>query len=102
MRIKRHARFTLLRAICAKLLARMSFLGLLRREPRALAFGLLHTFAATIGQTFVTALFLPGIKQSFALGEADVSLIFTATTLASAVVLGKSAGGWTAPPARLR
>lgn len=71
----------------------MSFIALLRREPRALAFGLLHTFAATIGQTFVIALFLPGIKQSFALGDAEVSLIFTSTTLASAVVLWK-VGAW--------
>jgi MFS family permease len=71
----------------------MSFTALLRREPRALSFGLLHTFAATIGQTFVIALFLPGIKQSFAFGDAEVSLIFSSTTLASAVVLWK-VGAW--------
>jgi MFS family permease len=93
MRNNRHARFGFYSAALAKLLARMSFITLLRREPRALAFGLLHTFAATIGQTFVIALFLPGIKQSFAIGDAEVSLIFTSTTLASAVVLWK-VGAW--------
>jgi MFS family permease len=71
----------------------MSFIGLLRREPSALAFGLLHTFAATIGQTFIIALFLPGMKQSVGVGDAEVSLIFTTTTLASAVVLWK-VGAW--------
>ncbi len=50
----------------------MSFTALLRREPRALAFGLLHTIAATIGQTFVISLFLPGIKTSFALSDAQI------------------------------
>jgi predicted MFS family arabinose efflux permease len=71
----------------------MSFVPMLRSEPRALAFGLLHTFAATIGQTFVIALFLPGIKQSFGLSDAEVSLIFTGTTLASAILLWK-VGAW--------
>jgi hypothetical protein len=73
MPINRHARFGFCPPAWAKPLARMSFIALLRREPRALVFGLLHTFAATIGQTFVIALFLPGIKQSFALGDAAVS-----------------------------
>jgi MFS family permease len=71
----------------------MSFTILLRREPRAVAFGLLHTVAATIGQTFVISLFLPGIKESFALSDAQVSLLFTATTLASAAALWKI-GAW--------
>jgi MFS family permease len=71
----------------------MNVLTLFRREPRALAFGLLHTLAATIGQTFLVSLFLPGIKQSFALGDAQVSLLFTGTTLASAVALWKI-GAW--------
>lgn len=67
----------------------MSITTLLRREPRALAFGFMHTLAATIGQTFVISLFLPGIKASFALGNAEVALLFTTTTLASAAALWK-------------
>lgn len=62
----------------------MSALG---RSPGVLAFGLLHTVAATVGQTFLISLFLPGIKAGFALGDAEVALLFTVTTLASAVAL---------------
>ena len=65
----------------------MSFTALLRREPRAVAFGLLHTLAATVGQTFLISLFLPGVKESFALSDAQLSLLFTGTTLASALAL---------------
>ena len=71
----------------------MSFAALLRREPCAVAFGLLHTVAATIGQTFVISLFLPGIKEGFSLSDAQVSLLFTGTTLASAAALWKI-GPW--------
>ncbi|MGZ8229686.1 MAG: MFS transporter [Burkholderiales bacterium] len=67
--------------------------GVLRRAPGVVAFGLLHTVSATIGQTFVISLFLPGIKESFALGDAQVALLFTITTLASAVALWKI-GPW--------
>jgi MFS family permease len=67
--------------------------SVLAREPRALAFGLLHTVSATIGQTFVISLFLPGIKASFALGDAQVALLFTLTTVASAAALWK-VGPW--------
>lgn len=67
----------------------MSVIALLRREPRALAFGLMHMLAATVGQTFVISLFLPGIKASFGLGDAEVSLLFTITTLLSAAALWK-------------
>jgi MFS family permease len=68
-------------------------IALLQREPRALAFGLLQTVAATVGQTFVIALFLPGIKASFALSDAEVSLLFTGTTLVSAAAVWKI-GAW--------
>lgn len=68
-------------------------MSLLTREPRALAFGLLHTISATIGQTFVISLFLPGIKASFGLGDAQVALLFTLTTVASALALWK-VGPW--------
>ena len=71
----------------------MSFIALFYREPRALAFGLLHTLAATVGQTFVISLFLPGVKESFTLGDAQVSLLFTTATLISAAALWKI-GGW--------
>jgi MFS family permease len=68
-------------------------MSVLAREARALTFGLLHTIAATVGQTFVISLFLPGIKASFGLGDAQVALLFTLTTVASAAVLWK-VGPW--------
>lgn len=71
----------------------MSYATLLRGEPHAIAFGVLYTVAATVGQTFLISLFLPGIKGSLGLGDAQVSLLFTATTLASAVALWKI-GSW--------
>lgn len=69
------------------------FAALVRREPRPLAFGLLYTIAATIGQTFLISLFLPGIKTALGLGDAQVALLFTLATLASAVALWQ-AGAW--------
>ena len=60
---------------------------------RPIGFGLLYTTAATIGQTLLISLFLPGIKASFGLGDAQVSLMFTLTTLASAVAVWK-VGSW--------
>lgn len=69
------------------------FAALLRREPRPLAFGLLYTIAATIGQTFLISLFLPGMKTALGLGDAQVALLFTLATLASAVALWR-AGAW--------
>jgi MFS family permease len=71
----------------------MSFVSLLRREPRALAFGFLYTAAATVGQTFLISLFLPGIKASLELDDAAISLLFTLATLASAAALWKL-GAW--------
>jgi MFS family permease len=68
-------------------------MSVLTREPRALAFGLLHTVAATIGQTFVISLFLPGIKEAYELSAAQVALLYTTTTLASAAALWK-VGPW--------
>jgi MFS family permease len=68
-------------------------MSVLTREPRAFAFGLLHTTSATIGQTFVISLFLPGIKESFGLNDAQVALLFTLTTVASAAALWK-VGPW--------
>ena len=68
-------------------------MSLVTRQPRALAFGFLHTISATIGQTFVISLFLPGIKASFALGDAHVALLFTLTTVASVLALWK-VGPW--------
>jgi MFS family permease len=64
-----------------------SYRALALRSPRPLAFGVLHTIAATVGQTFVISLFLPHIKTSFGFDDADAASLFTLTTVLSAGVL---------------
>ncbi|MBW6496476.1 MAG: MFS transporter, partial [Burkholderiaceae bacterium] len=71
----------------------MNFVSLLRRNPRTLGFGFLHALASSAGQTFVIALFLPDIKGSFGLGDAEVASLYAAATVASAAVLW-TAGRW--------
>ena len=66
---------------------RVSYLDLVRDNPRALAFGFMHATAATIGQTFVIALFLPDVKRDIGLSDAAVAGFFTVATLASAAAL---------------
>jgi MFS family permease len=65
----------------------MSYGVLVSAEPRALAFGFLHAAAATVGQTFLIALFLPSIKAQLGIGDAQVASFFALTTLASAAAL---------------
>lgn len=71
----------------------MNTWNLFRAAPRPIAFGLAYTTAAAAGQTMLISLFLPGIKASLGLGDADVAVIFTAATLASAAALWK-VGTW--------
>jgi hypothetical protein len=51
--------------------------------------------ASSVGQTFVVALFLPGIKESFTLDDAQVASLYGLATVASAAVLWGSAAGST-------
>ncbi len=62
-------------------------ISLLRREPRALAFGFLYTFGSSPGQTFFISVFLPAISLSLATSMADISFLYAAATVASAFVL---------------
>ncbi|MGE5522849.1 MAG: MFS transporter [Rhodospirillaceae bacterium] len=71
----------------------MTFWTLFRVAPRPIAFGMLYTTAAAVGQTMLISLFLPGIKASLGLGDADVAVIFTVATLASAAALWQ-VGTW--------
>ena len=71
----------------------MSYFHLVRREPRALAFGFMQSSAATVGQTFVIALFLPSIKAELGIGDAQAAGFFTIATLASAAAIS-AAGRW--------
>ena len=65
----------------------MQFFTLLRQAPRQLAFGALHSFGSSIGQTFLVALFVPFISASLALNETEFANIYAGITIASALCL---------------
>lgn len=65
----------------------MQFLHLLRQAPRPLAFGVLHSFGSSFGQTFLIALFVPFISASLALNETEFANIYAGITIGSALCL---------------
>lgn len=65
----------------------MQFLHLLRQAPRPLAFGALHSFGSSFGQTFLVALFVPFISASLALNETEFANIYAGITIGSALCL---------------
>ena len=65
----------------------MQFIFLLRQAPRQLAFGALHSFGSSFGQTFLIALFVPFISASLALNETQFANIYAGITIASALCL---------------
>lgn len=71
----------------------MTFSALLRRHPAALGFGFLLALASSPGQTFVISLFLPGMKSSFGIDDAEIAGLYAVATITSAAVLW-FAGRW--------
>lgn len=65
----------------------MQFLHLLRQAPRPLAFGVLHSFGSSFGQTFLVALFVPFISASLTLNETEFANIYAGITIGSALCL---------------
>ncbi|WP_404423971.1 MFS transporter [Thalassospira australica] len=65
----------------------MQFLTLLRQAPRPLAFGALHSFGSSFGQTFLVALFVPFIGASLAINETEFANIYAGITIGSALCL---------------
>ncbi|WP_430473512.1 MFS transporter [Thalassospira lucentensis] len=65
----------------------MQFIHLLRQAPRQLAFGALHSFGSSFGQTFLVALFVPFISASLALNETEFANIYAGITIGSALCL---------------
>lgn len=62
-------------------------ISLLRREPRALAFGFMYTLGSSPGQTFFISVFVPAIAASLATGVPEVSFLYAMATVASALAL---------------
>lgn len=65
----------------------MQFLTLLRQAPRPLAFGALHSFGSSFGQTFLIALFVPFIGANLAINETEFANIYAGITIGSALCL---------------
>lgn len=65
----------------------MQFIHLLRQAPRQLAFGALHSFGSSFGQTFLVALFVPFISASLALNATEFANIYAGITIGSALCL---------------
>ena len=64
-----------------------SFLPLIRAEWRLLLFGFAMTFGSSLGQTFFISLFSADIRAELNLGHGDFGAVYSAATLASAVLL---------------
>ena len=64
-----------------------SYVSLLQKEHRILAFGMLLTFFSSFGQTFFISLFVPAWEKEFALGSGTFGSLYSLATLMSAAVL---------------
>ena len=67
-----------------------SFLPLIRSEWRLLSFGFAMTFASSFGQTYFIALFSGEIRSDLDLSHGDFGALYSAATLASALILLKT------------
>ncbi|MEX2482804.1 MAG: MFS transporter [Gammaproteobacteria bacterium] len=56
-------------------------------QPRLLSFGLLLTLFSSFGQTFLIAIFVPQLLETFALTTHDFGLLYALATLSSAATL---------------
>ena len=64
-----------------------SFLPLIKAERRLLLFGFVMTFGSSLGQTYFIGLFGGDIRSDLALSHGEFGAIFSAATLASAILL---------------
>ena len=69
-----------------------SFLPLIRSEWRLLAFGVAMTFSSSFGQTYFIALFGGEVREDLGLSHGNFGAIYSAATLASALLLLKTGG----------
>ena len=64
-----------------------SFLPLIREEWRLLLFGFVMTFGSSLGQTYFIGLFSAEIRHDLNLSHGDFGGLYSAATLASAILL---------------
>lgn len=65
----------------------MSYLRLVQKEHRSLAFGFAFTFGSSAGQTFFISLFIPSIANSTAIDAQQLAYLYGAATIFSAIAL---------------
>lgn len=64
-----------------------SFLPLIRAEWQLLLFGFVMTFSSSLGQTYFIGLFSGEIRADLGLSHGDFGAVYSAATLASAIIL---------------
>lgn len=64
-----------------------SYIAFIMANCRFLGFGLLATALSGFGQTFYVGLFNPDLRDAFSLGHAQLGGLYSAATLASALIL---------------
>jgi MFS family permease len=62
-------------------------LQLIRQYPQLLIFGILTAAFSGPGQTFLVSLFIPAMRETFQYSQTEVSGIYAAATLCSALIL---------------
>ncbi|AXI99851.1 putative arabinose efflux permease, MFS family [Cyclonatronum proteinivorum] len=70
----------------------MTFYTFFRKNTRLLLFGVLLTFFAGFGQTFMFSLFLPAWQETFGLSSGSFGTFYSAITLTSALLLPYTGG----------
>ncbi len=65
----------------------VNFRDLLRKNPRPILFGMLHTFSSSYGQTFFIALFYTQILKEFSLTKTEYGMLYGLATLCSGLTL---------------
>jgi sugar phosphate permease len=64
-----------------------NILPFIKQHSTLLSFGLLHAFFAGLGQTFLIALFVPLLQDSFQMGSTEFGLYYSLATLLNALTL---------------
>ncbi len=65
----------------------MNYQQLLRKNPRSIGFGFLHTFFSGYGQTHFISLYSPLIMSTFALSSSQYGSLYSLVTLASGILI---------------
>ncbi|MCG8475329.1 MAG: MFS transporter [Cytophagales bacterium] len=64
-----------------------NYVRLVRKHPKPVGFGIMHYFFSSYGQSFFLSLFVPSILESFRINNNEFSVIYSAATLTSALLL---------------